>query len=869
MVRKRLAVALTAAAALAAAGKAQHPQWPTFQRSAAHSGQAARTGPGRADCLRWEVDLGRPVAGAAPVVDDGLVLVADRRDSGATTWSLDALRWTDGSVRWSIDPLGPVAATPAIAGERLYVGTTRGHLGAFELADRRMVIARQLAYVPIRGVTVADGRILLAHGDTLRALDATDGSDLWSFRTGDWYGTPSTGQIYRDPNSGGDVWSVPAVTDGYAVIGCLDGKVYAISDHRPANFTYSWSQRVGGGAIRGSVSICGDAVFVGCDSGRLCALDLAGSQDGLDNDGNGVPDDEGEVIWSLEAGSAIRCTPTFSGNRLVFTTTGDTVHCVDLAASAASGHGVSLWSRVVTGASFGANSPIIAGDRVYALSEAGDLEVHCLRLSDGARVFDRASGSTAGYASAPAAYGAHVFAVTAAGVVQALHEPDSIRWEDAAPPQSPPARAGHAMVYERARAVPVTLLFGGAGVDPVTQQPLLFGDTWQFDGSAWTPHAVVGPSARRDHALAHDWATPTAPTVLFGGDDGTALCGDTWEWTGAAWLQRATTGPTPRRGSAMAFDELATPGRRVLLFGGEDASGPCGDTWTWDTGTGQWTFRLGGSPARWGHAMATDAGGYVVMFGGHDGTSYLADTWQWRGTHWQRLATGGPPARVGHAFAYDVNARMLVMFGGHDDTQRFGDCWVFDGTQWTEREVFGPGRRHGTAMVRDVQRSRIVLFGGETYPDRFDDETWEYRGDVDAGYGELGIGCGGVLGVPRLAPQAGSRPIIGTTFTAELTSVPPLGAFGLLAFGRSSLGGLPLPLELTMLRMPGCWLYVEPLLDFPIDTAGGIGVWAITLPADIRLLGARFQQQCAVLDPSANPAQLTTTNALEGTIGSQ
>jgi hypothetical protein len=89
--------------------------------------------------------------------------------------------------------------------------------------------------------------------------------------------------------------------------------------------------------------------------------------------------------------------------------------------------------------------------------------------------------------------------------------------------------------------------------------------------------------------------------VLFGGGvNGSSDLGDTWIWNGAAWTQMSVVGPSPR-----AWAVMAPLGGRLVLFGGvDDATGTVlGDTWTWD-GT-KWTqLDVPGPPPRFAAAMA-------------------------------------------------------------------------------------------------------------------------------------------------------------------------------------------------------------------------------------------------------------------------
>src|SRR5262249_25521983 len=98
----------------------------------------------------------------------------------------------------------------------------------------------------------------------------------------------------------------------------------------------------------------------------------------------------------------------------------------------------------------------------------------------------------------------------------------------------------------------VTVVFGGYSNENTFTY---LGDTWEWDGIAWTQQATSGPSPRVGAAMAYDAARGVA--VMFGGQDsGGTYLGDTWEWNGTTWTQRATTGPAGRRGAAMAYDAV-------------------------------------------------------------------------------------------------------------------------------------------------------------------------------------------------------------------------------------------------------------------------------------------------------------------------
>jgi hypothetical protein len=146
--------------------------------------------------------------------------------------------------------------------------------------------------------------------------------------------------------------------------------------------------------------------------------------------------------------------------------------------------------------------------------------------------------------------------------------------------------------------------------------PPTFGDTWTYDGVAWTQRAVVGPPPRRGHAMAFDALRQVV--VMFGGVGGSStMLDDTWEWDGISWTQRVTPqAPQPRTLHAMGFD-LA---RAV-----------------------------------------------VVLHGGGDGATTFSDTWTWNGTAWAALATSAAPSpRLGAVLVFDPVRQLPFLVGGFE-----------------------------------------------------------------------------------------------------------------------------------------------------------------------------------------------------------
>ena len=352
---------------------------------------------------------------------------------------------------------------------------------------------------------------------------------------------------------------------------------------------------------------------------------------------------------------------------------------------------------------------------------------------------------------------------------------DGTSWTKLDVTSSPPGRFATAMAYDSARKK--ITLFGGCG------QPTSFcgtgmslGDTWEWDGSAWSESTLVypnAPSQRWGHSMAFDpikgktmligggvgqsewdgvtWIndTPTVTpplligsviafdaaqraVIMFGGGTGSAgfyspyvpsghVSSQTWRWDGTNWNQLLPASvPSARIGATAAYDAAQA---RVLLVGGSDQDGVAlGTTWEWD---GNWT-ETGSNPQPSGrvfHAATFDvARGTTFIFGGADNSmmgngALLGDTWEWDGGSWaRRTSPNSPSARRDHAMTYDSARMKNVLFGGCVGSSFCpitGDTWEWSPTGWTQiTSSTTPAGRAGHAMAYDVSDGRSLLFGG-------------------------------------------------------------------------------------------------------------------------------------------------------------
>lgn len=293
-------------------------------------------------------------------------------------------------------------------------------------------------------------------------------------------------------------------------------------------------------------------------------------------------------------------------------------------------------------------------------------------------------------------------------------ERDGRQWTHVAS-QGPTPRHDHAMAYDSRRGV--TVLFGGR-----TSSNNAAGDTWEWNGLQWTRVTFSGPAPRWGHVMVFDEAKGV--TVLFGGsrilNSEWMTFGDTWEWNGAAWTLVADSGPLPATDASMAYDS----DRQVtVLFGGQNLNGGVWrrvrDTWEWN-GSAWSLVATGGPLADAGHAMAYHAAIRASVMHG-TGWNY---TWMWDGAQWRQATSSGPARRSSFSMCYDSQRERTLLFGGYD---LYDDTWEFDGDLWAASPGGTPTQRHSHAMTFDTRRGRAVLMGGYIGL-ATDGETWEWDG---------------------------------------------------------------------------------------------------------------------------------------------
>lgn len=195
--------------------------------------------------------------------------------------------------------------------------------------------------------------------------------------------------------------------------------------------------------------------------------------------------------------------------------------------------------------------------------------------------------------------------------------------------------------------------------------------TWTSDHRDWTLAASGGPSLRFATAMTQD---PRTRTVVLhggsgpygtgsGGGSAAMIYGDTWDWDGSAWRQRPTSAGPVRNGHGLAYDRTTAT---IVLYGGSVTSSSLvamRETWELDGAT----WRNLATPS------APDVSVPVQMVTGSRGRPLLVDTarrtWELQrdgqgAANWVELLTiDAPPTMLFESSTYDA-ARDQVLLSG-------------------------------------------------------------------------------------------------------------------------------------------------------------------------------------------------------------
>ncbi len=307
-------------------------------------------------------------------------------------------------------------------------------------------------------------------------------------------------------------------------------------------------------------------------------------------------------------------------------------------------------------------------------------------------------------------------------------------WSERSTTNAPPARTGHALVYDVGRQR--FRLFGGTGAEPGA-----FADTWEFDSTAalWQPLApALSLPGRAGHAIGYD--PLSGSTLVAAGLDysanGTVTPASSEVWqldqAGSRWRElTAHTVPITTQ-SGLAYDHA----RGALVSVGPLPATDRLVAWEFSASTELWQPRellAQDNRLRFDGQLVTlgyDLDRQRPLIGGYGPGRYLGDAdqikrlWEWDGTH---VTRGCDVSSIvsGANLLYDpVHRRLLAIGGTYGAFEERSEFWQLDLGSCAVSRRRRDGPLTGPALtVWDSQRGRVIVHTQHARGGRYV-ETW-------------------------------------------------------------------------------------------------------------------------------------------------
>ncbi len=358
-VRASLALASAAAVSFAASFSAQAaPDWPMFRGDPSLSGvsTAKVSTPLR---LKWTFKTDGPVMSSPAIVGDRVYI-------GSGDSNVHCLNLADGKARWTFTAGGPIEASPLLLDGRLYIGDTLTNFYCLESKDGTVIWKRGFEdkvkssatwYQPPGDKPKAV--VVGSYDFKLYSFDALTGSTNWVYETGNYINGSA------------------AVADGLTSFGGCDAVVHVL------NLADGTKNREieAGAPIIGSAALLDGRAYVGHYENEFLCVDLR----------------EGKVVWRYrDRAFPYTTSPAVTTDRVLFGGRDRRLHCVERET------GKSVWVHQTRGKV--ESSPVVAGDTVFFGSDDGRL--YAVSLKDGSQLWQYEIGQP--IQSSPAIVDGHV-----------------------------------------------------------------------------------------------------------------------------------------------------------------------------------------------------------------------------------------------------------------------------------------------------------------------------------------------------------------------------------------------------------------------------------------------------------------------------
>jgi outer membrane protein assembly factor BamB len=341
--------------------------------------------------LMWSADLGTPTRSVPVIVDDVIYvgghfkLIALDAHTGHTVWEslttgpvhtspavagnrlyiglqdrrMLALDCHTGTILWEFTMQGGVSGSASVAEGMVYIGSMDGFLYALDAATGELIWKFKTEEQALSPPAIADGTLFLSSTDrSLYALNARTGQSWLRFRTPDrLHDSPvvASGLVYFP--SGGQIYAVAA--DAREILGQYQLQlvwaqlwVWQFPVPRPPGQPggrWRFSPRQLPGGIISAPAVAPEALYVGDTNGDFYARDAL----------------QGQELWQFKAGGAIMASPVIIGPRVYFGALDGFLYALDRS------HGELIW-KLAFGEPIHA-TPVVASGRLYIRTRDGRL----------------------------------------------------------------------------------------------------------------------------------------------------------------------------------------------------------------------------------------------------------------------------------------------------------------------------------------------------------------------------------------------------------------------------------------------------------------------------------------------------------------
>ena len=348
-------------------------EYPMFHNDPQRTGNVSGYAPVTGNLL-WKTDVGCFINSGASITN-GRVYVANRI-GGSGTLGLYCLNETTGEIIW-YNPIGGSGgvSTPAMSGDRLFVGSLTGDLYCVNASDRTTVWNRTIepnpAYWGVGSCPLIYENMVFVNTASNGALYAfdLDGNELWNITAG------STGSAVA-------YYLSPAAYNGMVFFGGAGPALYCVD---VATHTELWNFSTTG-TVSTTPAVDDGMVFVATEE-RVYALNLNGDEvwnrsmhcrlsspavaygkvyiGDLDKHLNCLDSSNGSVIWSKSVDGVVKSSPVVADGSVYVSEYTGTVYCFDADC------GTPVWSGDTKG--FNIAQPSVSDGTLFIGSDSGYL----------------------------------------------------------------------------------------------------------------------------------------------------------------------------------------------------------------------------------------------------------------------------------------------------------------------------------------------------------------------------------------------------------------------------------------------------------------------------------------------------------------